>query len=150
MIGCDNRCFSELGKIKVRTKWFERRQTKDLNDRSAKVAFSLTRVINKRAGIRRKLFGQERISKRRESCCGRALASDRISAKNAWPRARHRLRQFRRPAEGAFVAGPADTRFPAHLLPQEGQPRSLAKARSSRKESFGNFNSFQRSTENRT
>ena len=31
------------------------------------------------------------------------------------------------------------------LLPQEGQPRSLAKARSSRKESFGNSNSFQRS-----
>jgi ATP-dependent DNA ligase len=37
-----HRCFSELGKIKVRMKWFGRRQTKDLNDRSAKVAFYLT------------------------------------------------------------------------------------------------------------
>ena len=33
----------------------------------------------------------------------------------------------------------------ASLLPQAGQARSLAKARSSRKESFGNSNSFQRS-----
>jgi hypothetical protein len=50
---------------------------------------------------RKKLFAQERTSKRRESCCGPALASDRISARNAWPRARHRSREFRRPAESA-------------------------------------------------
>jgi hypothetical protein len=31
------------------------------------------------------------------------------------------------------------------LLPQEGASRSLARARSSRKERFGNSNSFQRS-----
>jgi hypothetical protein len=33
MIGCGNRCFSALGKTRMRTKWFGRRQTKDLNDR---------------------------------------------------------------------------------------------------------------------
>jgi hypothetical protein len=48
------------------------------------------------AGIKcQKLFGQDRTWKRKESCCGRSFASDRISAKNAWPRARHRSRQFR-------------------------------------------------------
>ena len=39
-----------------------------------------------------------------------------LSAKNAWPRARHRSRQFRRPAEkDAFVTGPPRTRFSAHI-----------------------------------
>src|SRR3984957_432525 len=50
-------------------------------------------------------------SKRRESCCGRALVSDRISAKNTWPRARHRLRQFRRAAERARLL--PDRQIPA-------------------------------------
>ena len=71
------------------------------------------------AGIKcQKLFGQDRSWKRKESCCGRSLATDRISAKNAWPRTRHRSRQFRRPAARA------------HLLPDRQIPASRHISRS--------------------
>ena len=71
------------------------------------------------AGIKcQKLFGQDRSWKRKESCCGRFFASDLISAKNAWPRARHRSRQFRRPAESA------------RLLPDRQKPASWHISRS--------------------
>jgi hypothetical protein len=64
------------------------------------------------AGIKcQKLFGQARSWKRKESCCGWSFASDRISAKNAWPRAQHRSRQFRRPAERARLL--PDRQIPA-------------------------------------
>jgi hypothetical protein len=47
------------------------------------------------------------------SCCGRSLASDCISAKNALPRARHLSQEACR--KSAFVAAAPNTGFPAHI-----------------------------------
>jgi hypothetical protein len=71
-----------------------------------------TVICTNSAGMKcQKTFGQDRTQNRKESCCGRSLASDRISAKNAWPRARHRSRQFNRPAESARLL--PDRQIPA-------------------------------------
>jgi hypothetical protein len=50
-----------------------------------------------------KTFGEDKTWKRKESCCGRSFASHRISAKNAWPRARHRSHQLRASRETALL-----------------------------------------------
>src|SRR3984957_7502410 len=70
--------------------------------------------------------GEDRTQNRKESCCGRSFASDRISAKTAWPRARHRSRQFRGPAERARLL--PDRQIPAsrHISRSDSRLQEIA------------------------
>jgi hypothetical protein len=108
--------FLELGKIKIRTKWFGRRRTKDLNDRSAKVAFSPTRVIHKQCRDKRKLFGSGKNFEAKKELLRpgfgqRSHFGEKRLASRAAPIAP--IQEARR--EGALVTGPPDSRFPAHI-----------------------------------
>jgi hypothetical protein len=98
MIGCDKRCFSELGKTRIRTKWFGRRQKRSVC--KVRILPNIG-VHNRRRDKTRSSSVQDRTSKRRES-----------SWAGLWPAIAFRLKTFdpARGTERANSRGPPRAR----------------------------------------
>jgi hypothetical protein len=98
MIGCDKRCFSELGKTRIRTKWFGRRQKRSVC--KVRILPNIG-VHNRRRDKTRSSSVQDRTSKRRES-----------SWAGLWPAIAFRLKTFdpARGTEHANSRGPPRAR----------------------------------------